>query len=335
MTLGGVTPRAAEVSLPARSLSITDGEPVQVKVVGPLAPGKWAIAVRGHVLPARTSLPLMKNQILRARAYREGSRIVLRLAEQSGDIRETLVRAGLPHDPTSRLIAQALMRFGNRLDAHSMSRMRRLLSADRRDGKPRSIRRASLFALVRGRLPDLDDEGVIRAVDLLSGGRDNSRRRRGEEGPVIEIGTPSSGDEGDALPEEETLCLLNHTRQDEHQWVVVPYRYVRGSREVSGTLRILYDPVARKPTRLTLLADDGTSGQWAFDLSGGAEKSLRVYADPRSAARASGRLRELRPIFNNMGVRFDDIIEDESLFDGFGSVEDDPAQRAGVVDTRA
>ena len=76
---------------------------------------------------------------------------------------------------------------------------------------------------------------------------------------------------------------------------------------------------------------------WGFDVRGDADRSCTVYAGSSEVrAAAQERLTALRSNFNNMGVRIDDIIEDERLFDGFGVQTDAGASsEAGVVDTHA
>jgi hypothetical protein len=112
----------------------------------------------------------------------------------------------------------------------------------------------------------------------------------------------------------DALQVFNHARGHSPSWVVVPFRFTGGGREVAGTMKFLYDEQAGRLRRFVLSA---AGLHFCLALEGRARR-MTVFADSASLRRSAGRgLDMLRSKFNNMAVELDDTVHDGELFDGF------------------
>ena len=69
----------------APEMGLRPGQSVLVNVVKHLEGTKWAVAIKGHVFPAFSELPLQAGQVLRARVGTADGKLLLTVTEQVPD----------------------------------------------------------------------------------------------------------------------------------------------------------------------------------------------------------------------------------------------------------
>jgi hypothetical protein len=135
----------------------------------------------------------------------------------------------------------------------------------------------------------------------------------------------------------DLLPLYNHLAADQapsepkrnpggETWIVLPCAFRTGDGGlVSGSVRLLFDPVSRAIRTLVVGASRDGGPQWWFRILPGPEGvACQAYADP-GARTDTPQVLALRGLLDKMGVRLADTIGDGSLFDGFTPATDEPA----------
>jgi hypothetical protein len=297
----------------AATADLRGGERVTVQVLKVLAPGKWAVGLKGRVFPAASTVPLLTGDRLSAVVERSGRRIVLRL--------QTPAAAGRPGELTqagalAQTAAQALLREGLAADEAATARLaQRLRGSGGREG-----RTARTLAAAAAKGIDLDSPGIEELLALLhfedAGDRSGYRRHRlprRRDDLAAEVKAGIERDRGD-----NALSLFNALRSEQGTWVALPFLFRHGGRDLSGTARILYQET--RPVRLALEVrahPGGSAWGFALPLRGGARR-LRVFCgSERGRRRARAEIGDLRGKLQNHGVEVDDSINDTLAFDGY------------------
>jgi hypothetical protein len=339
-----MTPDPVQLSIrvDARSkVQLRPGDFVFLEVIKRLADGKWAVRIEGKALTARSELPLYPGQRLRAQVAASPGRLaqgrlVLRLSETPADPVQSLLRQqGLKQDAVAAEIAGALLRGGVPARSETVQQARRLLAKTRLDPK----RAARLVALAAEKKLDLGSPGLAAVIETLSyGDQERGRRRyRGRQMPgeapelagtlraVVEQAQPS---------EDNALQLFNHLKGEQAAWVIVPYDFTYPpSGRIYGTIRLRFDPSRRRTDRVVLSARSEGKPALSFLLHrGGDGDRLQVVSSDRKATqKARAEFAELRRKLQNLGVKVDDTIHKDDVFDGFSLSEEEPFYRS--IDT--
>jgi hypothetical protein len=302
------------------ALGLRTGELVSVQVLNRLAGARWAVGIRGRVMPASAELPLTAGSRLLARASREGGRLVLRVIDRPlPALRELALREGLPADRATEQILAAFLAAGLKVQPGSVRQMRQLL--ERLRLPPQRFARLAVQLLEKN--IDLASPGVDALLALLGYGEGTGRRREGDrrgghpgssaeaEGELRRLVAASSDGEESPLP------LYNHLRSPTEQWVVIPYRYG----ELTGTIRLLCGPAGVPARRLVLVAGTEGGERWSFVLTRRQEAEgyeLHAFSDREGQpGRSRERWRALVQKLQNLGVKSDDTIRVDGDFDGF------------------
>jgi hypothetical protein len=129
------TPGSIQVS--ARpGLGLKAGDVVTLHVLKRLAGDKWAVGLKGHVLPARTGLDLSPGSTLKARVQSASGRIVFVLDRGTASpLADALGRQGIPSTPETQFIAAALVRSGRAVDSSTIEKVRALLVKTRLEAR--------------------------------------------------------------------------------------------------------------------------------------------------------------------------------------------------------
>jgi hypothetical protein len=318
------TPGSIQVS--ARpGLGLRVGDVVTLQVLKRLTEDKWAVGLKGRVLPARSDLDLAAGTAVRARVQSAAGKIIFVIERGSpSPLAEALGRQGIAATPEAQLIAAALIRSGRPVDPGAIARVRALLARARLEVRRGS--RAAATMLDKG--IDLASPGAAELLGLLcleeSAGRD-PRRRHGEP-------FPRNGREAKkslartASPEEPTssLQVYNALRGKSETWIVVPFSYHEGGEECPGTLRLLVDPFAGRLRRLVVGIRPAGSAAWHFDFSLEGRRRMSAYCDDRTAVRAArANLDTLVAKVHNMGIEVSDTVGEGREFDGFSPADPD------------
>ena len=232
MASTGPVPPAAQGSIQVSArpgLGLRAGDVVTLHVLKRLTDDKWAVGLKGRVLPARTDLDLSPGSTLRARVQSAAGRIVFVLDRGTPPLlADALGRQGIPNTPEMQLIAAALVRSGRAVDPSSVERVRTLLAKTRLEARRGA--RAAATMLDKG--IELSSEGAADLLELLClgepGGRD-PRRRRGR--PFPRNGREAKESLAAAAPPDgptSGLHVYNALRGKNETWIVVPFLYREG-----------------------------------------------------------------------------------------------------------
>jgi hypothetical protein len=326
-----------ELSPGARSeLSLRPGDSVLVRVIKHLAGNKWAVGIRGRVLPAFSEVELAAGQRLKAQVAVRQGRVTLRVSGEPQDtIRALLLRQGMRPDPLLETIVKAFLSSGLSVAPERLQAARRLLEKMKLD--PRKFSRILAVMLEKGM--DLRSRGLEQLLSVLGYGEQESdggqrRRRRmspdaGQLAKQLKSEVEQQGGEGSSLQ------VFNHLRAEHDGWVVIPFDYTcDDSGRIYGTIRLLYDPLRRQTDRLVVVARSESGGKWSFVLRGkgrpgpgapgpgapGPGGELTIFHDSPPAG-GSGRIKAeldvLRSKLQNLGVKIDDTIREDQSFNGF------------------
>jgi len=312
-------PASLKLNLNARSeLSLRSGDSVLVTVIKRLTGNKWAVGIRGRVLPAFSEVELTPGQRLRALVGIRHGRITLKISGQATDaIQDLIVRQGLQPSQLVESIVTAFLRSALAIVPDRLDQVRQLLERLRLDPK----KFARIVAIILEKGIDLRSRGLEQLLLLLGYGEQESegeqgRRRRRPPDPEqlaeqlrSDIERPGSG-------QGSSLQVFNHLQGPEHTWVVIPINYsFEGSGPVYGTLRLRYNVRQQRTDRLILVARSARGGKWSFVLNPlGPE--LFIFGDPVDKRRKA-ELDVLRLKLQNLGVKIDDTIREGQNFDGF------------------
>jgi hypothetical protein len=299
------------------TLGLRSGETVSVHVLKRLGGNKWAVGIKGRVVPAYSRLDLSPGLEMRARVTFQGGRLVLTREDTTGDAGETLTREGLT-GRLSELAVSALIRSGHGATAENLRKVRGFFS---RTGSADS-RKARYVAALLDKGIEVDSSGAERLVGLLSlgerggSGRQSSKRRDLPRNPAavrtaLESIVEKAGKPG-------AISVFNHLRGENQSWIVLPFLFKGDGRDYPGTMKFLFDPFLRKTRRfaLSVAPDGGETLSFYLPLEG--KKILRVFAEDKKMKLMLKRsLGKLTPKFNNMGIEVDDTIHSGGKFDGF------------------
>ncbi len=314
---------------------LRSGELISVKVVKLLAGSFARVGIRGKLYTVSSQVPLATGATLRAQLFRAPGKVFIRVVPEpkaGEDPARSLLRTlKLPDDPLARLALEAIQRLGLAISAPSVAALRFELSRSR----AASPRLARLLALMLDKHIPLSSELVDELYRLSEaeepfGEDDRSSDRAPKEPGSAEPIAPAiaaslkrqlSGASKEVAREgdDSPLLLLNHLSADHQNWVVLPFSFSRSGVEISGSLRLLFDP-RKRPIRCTIVVKpaSGSPGM-AFELRPGAKRSMTLHAEPGLASEAGRHLSALKENLRNLGVEVDDIIKVFDQFDGFSS----------------
>ena len=312
-------PASLRLNLNARSeLSLRSGDSVLVTVIKRLTGNKWAVGIRGRVLPAFSEVELTPGQRLRALVGIQQGRITLKIAGQPADpIQDLIVRQGLQPNQLVQSIVTAFLRSSLAIAPERVDQVRQLLDRLRLD--PRKFARIIAIVLEKG--IDLRSRGLDQLMFLLGYGEQESegkqgrdRRRSGDPDALAEqlrsdIEQPGSG-------EGSSLQVFNHLRGFKHTWVIIPLDYsLEDSHRIYGTLRLRYDVRQQRTDRLVVALRSEKGGKWSFLLDPLFPRMF-IFGDSVDKKRKA-ELDVLLLKLQNLGVKTDDTILEEKNFDGF------------------
>jgi hypothetical protein len=312
-------PVSLKLNLNARSeLSLRSGDSVWVTVIKRLTGSKWAVGIRGRVLPAFSEVELTPGQRLRALVGVRQGRITLKIAGQAADpIQDLIVRQGLQPNQFVESIVTAFLRSSLAIAPERVDQVRQLLHRLRLDPK----RFARIIAIVLEKGIDLRSRGLEQLVFLLGYGEQESEgeRRRGRRrsgDPQVLADQVQSDVERPGSGEGSSLQVFNHLRGSEHTWVIIPIDYsLEDSGRIYGTLRLRFDVRQQRTDRLVVALRGAKGGKWSFLLDLPSSRVF-VFGDPADKKRKA-ELDVLLLKLQNLGVKTDDTIREEKNFDGF------------------
>ena len=302
-------------------LSLRSGDSVVVRVIKHLSANKWAVGIRGRVLPAVSQVELAPGQRLRALVEISHGRINLKVSGQPADpIRELIARQGFPPNQTLEAVVTALLRSAIAATPERVQQVRLLLERMKLDPK----KFARLLAIMLEKGIDLKSRGLEQLVSLLGygerepDGREEKKRRMPRDSEEM-AGQLRRDIEETPGGKGSTLQVFNHLRCAEHTWIVIPFRYgCEPSGLICGAIRLRYDVRKGRTERMILAVRNASGHKWSFVLENRREPRLYVFGGPpRMGRQARAELDVLRLKLQNLGVKIDDTIREDQNFDGF------------------
>ncbi|HEQ71101.1 MAG TPA: hypothetical protein ENN69_01300 [Spirochaetia bacterium] len=332
----GLPPLGTRLSLPAlvgEKLKLKPGETVTVNILKPLAPGKWAVGIRGSVFPARSSVDLTAGDVLKALISVEQGRIVLRLvSEEQTVLARALLAEGLPADELTLLIVGTLVKNSLKIDEQVILRIKSLLGELKGDSK----RLSRLMGLVLSKGISLSGNGIKALIELLDfGGREEQRRekKKKREHPPLSVTTAEVMDAFSEAIESmlarpaSSLAVFNHLHRPDSdgQWIVLPFNLDREAFSVHGTLRLKIDPGSGRMQTLVLSVADGGEKRLSFLLIPlGTGYRLTVYSNhAHLIGTRLSTFHEQVERLHTLGVQCHEMVESDVTFDGFEPDEED------------
>jgi hypothetical protein len=292
-----------------------------VKVIKRLAGNKWAVGIRGRVLPAVSEVELSPGQRLRALVRVHQGRVTLKISGEASDaIQDLIIRQGLRADALMERIVAAFLRSGLTVAPERLQLAHRLLRRSKLDTKAFT----RLLAIVLEKGIDPHSRGLEQLLALLGYGEQESGGRRGGKRQMptdpeklarqLQEELEHSG-EG----EGSSLQVFNHLRGSEHTWIIIPFDYTHEhSGRIFGTIRLRYQPRRQQTDRLIVMARAESGAKWSFLLNNGGEPRLFIFGDPPQKGRkVKAELDVLLLKLQNLGVKSDDTIREDGNFDGF------------------
>jgi hypothetical protein len=304
-----------------QGLSLQPGEVVSIHVLKRLDVNKWAVAILGRVYPARSSLALEAGAHLQARVSASARHLVLSLEAQSPGQAAALLRQGLPAGPLPELAAASLLSTGRPVSPEALEKMRLALSRT----PLRKDRAAKAFATLLDKGIDILSPGaerLVREISFGQGQEGDGRRRRGRDLPRSAeevrrafLSMAAADPRGAGV-----IAAYNHLRGRGQNWVVLPFLFTDGDDEYPGTMKILFDPFARRPLAFALSVSPKGGADISFHaaLQGEGGRRMRLFcSEPGLRRRAARSLGVFAAKLGNLGFEVDDTIHGGEEFDGF------------------
>jgi len=318
------TPIDLKLNLNARSeLHLRSGDFVSVKVIKRLTGNKWAVGIRGRVIPAFSRVNLASGQLLRALVTIQQGRITLKMiAEQTTPIQDLLVRQGIQPDKVMEQILTSFLRSGLAVEPERLHLVRRLL--EKLKLSPKKFSR--IIALILEKGIDPRSRALVRLLTLLgygeqeSGKKERRKRRMPPDSQALMQQLRSAVEEPESA-EGSSLQVFNHLQGSEASWVIIPFDFTDGfSGRIYGSIRLRYDPRRKQTDRLIVVARSEAGRKWSFVLqkSPAGDLELSIFADHVEGRRkVKAEVEGLRLKLQNLGVKIDDTIREDENFDGF------------------
>ena len=304
---------------------IRSGDTVVLKVIKPLAGGKWQVSHNGKLLTIESAVELKAGLIIRTKASTSGTHILLRLIQKpaSPALSGLSVASGnaIRDRNLAEAVYQAFQKAGLRIDT-PLFKMAQATFA-KTTNKNRTM--ASILAAFAEKDISPETGSVDYIADVLDrDGESNGetpRRRSKHEGAetqnqksLIEqlrqqVEMPGSS--------ETPLHLFNHMKGKDETWILLPYSVNNGGCEVSGTIRLR---VGRSGD-IRKVAFDAASGPspytFAFDWPFAGGDTVKVNCSDKNMLRAFLRRADELPekLRNLDSINDDNNIEDD-CFDG-------------------
>jgi len=302
--------------------SVKSGDTVTLNVLKQLAEGKWAVSIKGKVIPARSEVDLLPGQKLKAQILRSGDRLILKvLHDDTRPVRQLLSKLGVPQDSISESIVSALVKSDLRVTQENIVTIRKMMKRINKED-PKMSR---MLAILIGKNIDISGSGIDELLRLLDygsshGNKDHEKKR--EEEPETDedkkkwlkkITRKTTGNP------DSLLQVFNNLNGKNNNWIVIPFAFQDHDEVYEGTIRVLFNPDTRKTEKLVLCITLPDDERFSFFMQPGADGvSVRMFApDSRRSAHLEKKLHELRIKLQNKGAKFDDIVYNEEEFDGF------------------
>ncbi|MBN1524484.1 MAG: hypothetical protein JW904_08380 [Spirochaetales bacterium] len=310
-----------------QKLEISSGDFIWVKVLKQLAPGKYAVAIKGNVFPATTTMDLEPGSTIRAKADISGSSLFLRLGQtEDSPLSGILAKLGIQHTPENILIITTLMAQKLPLDPGMIRKINVLLR--RLKGDPQKI--VKLLSILIDKGISVENSDLESLYDTLfrekneSGHQKKSKflqkkslSQKEPEAPTGEIIQHEIMEACKNIPEH--FAVLNHLRAKNENWVIIPFRGPVNNLLTNGILKLLYDPFLKTFRKSVVSVNLPDNRQIHFELMPAAGRKIMKLIAQRDMIKSIPKniFREFQANLDTIGIKLDDSIYGDDMFNGF------------------
>jgi hypothetical protein len=300
---------------------------VSLKVLNAAGSGVWAANLRGKTILIQSSDSLSNGSVYTGFLSRKGAVFVFTLRPTLGNpgSKAPLGPSFIPSPGSAAFYRQALLNAfaaaGTSFPpSDRLGRLARLINGS----PPRETRKkAALIVRCEEKGMDIEKKSLAGLFSALEGGLDDSgggqekdKRRRPSPGDKFPVKTAEDGDTNNPA-----LLLFNHLSGQEEDWKIVPYKCSAGDLAYCGSLRICYNRRTMEWSKAVLSVRKESGGGDRFFSWHARDRGIpiRVYSDvPNSEDIPAEITQKLR----KLGLRIDDIIHSEQIFNGFDEAKD-------------
>ncbi|MBN1799305.1 MAG: hypothetical protein JW822_12060 [Spirochaetales bacterium] len=307
--------------------SLKSGDFIYISVIKKVAVNKWAIGIHGKTVPAYSDIELKPGDIIRAQVFIKGNKINLKLMEDKGNLlQEKLQQQGIANDKLSMLIISSLIKAGMAVDAYTIDKIKQLLKIFKKDD--RGI--ISLLIHVFKKGISLDSPQIHELLSLLNYGekrKEKKERKRKQENSAYNIKAKKVIKECILRSDDNInniLAVFNQLKAEGENWIIIPYDFNLEQIELSGTIRVLYDPYSKKVLKMVVIVWANDEQRWSFIINTErTPKTMKIYSDSKQMIKkAANGLSELALKLDNNNVKIDDTKFEDENFDGFYPVDE-------------
>lgn len=309
--------------------AVRSGDPVTIKVIKKLLGDNWQISVKGKLLAVKSELPLIEGKIYRGQVYLSGNTIRFRVRRRDGwgELSGKLLR-----DETHQKVLQVLQRTGMPATPEIIGKIAN--KANKMNSQDDIFLKLAVLLLDKG--IDVDNEHDLIAYpftvqDRRRNGKDREKDRRRNEHEEKAAKEPLKKQikkyitnmiNGVSKGYNSLLQLFNHLISPHENWIILPLHIKLEDEEIEGTLRLKINAPGEKPEAFALVLR-ANENRWSFSIENLRAKVpvMRIYAqDQANSVHVEEQMEYFSKKLTKLGIKLDDSINNESLFDGFTEI---------------
>ena len=274
-------------------VALKSGDFIYISVIKKIAENKWAIGIHGKTVPAYSGLELKPGDIIKAQVFIKGNKINLKLMEDTASLlHEKLQQQGIASDRLSLHIISGLIKAGIAVDAHVIDKIKQLLKNLKKEDK--GI--ISLLNHIFKKGISLDSPNIHELLSLLNYGEKRKQkkdRRRNRENNA------QTGQAKKVIREYITRCddnidnmlaVFNQLQAEGENWIIIPYDFMLGNIELSGTIRVQHDPYSKKVLKMAVIVWINSEQKWSFIINAEhTPKKMIIYCNSKQALKRAAR----------------------------------------------
>jgi len=322
MFSGKITDRIEILS--TSGIHLHPGEFVSLKIVKSLFHNKWAVSIGGKLLTAYSDIDLNPGQVVKARVLVEENRLVLKIAPKNIDaVNVLLEKYSIEPDALTRAIVMSFLKTGLAVREENIIAIKNLIKNSKKS-KTKLIRLLTIMLDKGITLKHLDMEKILPLIfeDSQSSRKERERRKKqgyNREKRLEELKKYiNSRVESVSSSDANLLQIFNHIKAVHDNWITTPFRIENEKITLSGSIRIQYD-YFKKIVNIIVIQCSFDSVDLSFILKNQQQNyTLSILCNKEDYAKILKReLPKLNIKLQNLGVKIDDTILEDTYFDGF------------------
>ncbi|MCD6123322.1 MAG: hypothetical protein J7K04_15930 [Spirochaetales bacterium] len=314
-------------------IHLRPGDYISLKVVKNIFHNKWAVSIGGRLLTAYSDIDLIPGQIIKAKVLLEENRLILKITNKNIDtVNVLLEKYGINSDSLTRSIVLSLMRTGLAVREEYIIAIKSLI----KNSKKAETKLIRLLAIMLDKgiiIKHLDMERILPLIYENSQYKNSQsdRREKGEKRKKEQRRAKRTEElkkyifsRLNAVSDSENnlLQIFNQIKATHDNWLITPFRIKDGKETLSGSIRIQYDYFQKTVNRIVIQCSFNSVNLSFYlrNVQGG--YSLSVFCNEQNYTDLIKReLPKLSIKLQNLRVKIDDTILEDTFFDGFSLEE--------------